>query len=332
MDARTLGMCSSVALAFFGAVDDADACSPPLPVCQLYVVQTDDVPANIPGFWWRSHYFTVDPSAVTLTRQEDGGGLVPVPVTVDVDQQWVHPAAELSPGQYVLTIGGACFGSEPGASESFATTISVAPPAALPDSLGPLVASPVTRAPLAVSTWSGACTVDLDAVSVAVEVAPTALAGPWGPMLTYRAKVDGADWFYSDSLAPNFKDWKSLPSTTLFHACEDPAVKRTSAGLAAGRHVIVLEGQIPGTDTWIASDPVTVDLQCSPETSGCAVGPSSRGGWVLALLLAVLGFARGSWRSPPRGAPASMLRKDIDAKSLGPHRPRHERATKNLLS
>jgi hypothetical protein len=50
----------------------------------------------------------------------------------------------------------------------------------------------------------------------------------------------------------------------------------------------------------IPAFPVTVDLQCSPETSGCAMGPPSRGGWVLPLALAVLGFAPGRWRSPER--------------------------------
>lgn len=241
-----------------------------------------------------------------------------MPVTVDAANRWVHPASELAPGEYLLTIPGVCdTGLPPLAEPSRATSITVVGAAPLPTSLGALVVSPVTRGAIPVWTTHGSCSVDLDSVSATVEVSPEALAGPWGAMLNYQVRVDGADWYYVYSLSMPPSGTLGQSRTTVFHACEDPAsVFAETGGLDAGTHVVEIRGQVPGTDTWIASEPVTVDLQCAPreavadglagEASGsCGVGASTHSAWGLGLI--VLG--------------ATLLRRLLSAQPR-PHRQR----------
>lgn len=243
MNARMFSVSVAAAVTLLFVPDSGDACSPIPPPCRVDVVPNYKVPANIPGFWWRTTRYgmEVDPSSITLSRRENGSQLTTVPVTIDLANQWIRPGADLSPGEYTLTIGGPCSVGDSGPSELFSTSITVVPPAPLPESLGPLVVSQPIRAPITVAGGSGSCSTSLDAVYVTADVSPNILSGPWGRMLNYQVRVDGEHWFYSETLAPKFAGWLKPPTSLLYHACEDYMLKGASLGLDAGEHEIVLD-------------------------------------------------------------------------------------------
>ena len=132
---RLISVAAAMALVF--VPDSGGACSPIPPPCRVDVVPNYKVPANIPGFWWRTTRYgmEVDPSSITLSRRENGSQLTTVPVTIDLANQWIRPGADLSPGEYTMTIGGPCSVGDSGPLELFTTTITVVPPAPLPDAV-----------------------------------------------------------------------------------------------------------------------------------------------------------------------------------------------------
>jgi hypothetical protein len=112
------------------------------------------------------------------------------------------------------------------------------------------------------------CTTEIDAAQaiVTLELAPAAAA--WEPLLLYETLVDGLPWAASRdagvTIAPG-ESWEGRGADRLYAACPPggggyPGI---AYGLEPGTHSVQMRAQILGTDRWIESDTIEIDLRCS---------------------------------------------------------------------
>lgn len=214
----------------------------------------------------------------------------------------LEPTAPLSPGTYVLTASSAC-AFEPRTPHR--STIELTPAVMPPTELGVLVAGVRVREPVRVETTGGACSVEIDAVTLEVGIRLAPSAAPWADILQFRTLVDGAPWSASPSLVvelPVGASWQGRGRDRLYAACDSPP-PGARAGLPEGRHTVVMQAQLPGSEQVWATDPIVVDLDCSvarpdglaPTDGGCRC-PAAGGRGALGVLLAAGGLLAAAGR------------------------------------
>lgn len=280
----------------------AEACSPP--VCFGGAFLPGDqghVPANAPGLLWRAMFdydAPPDPAKVVLTSAADPATPIAFTARPLADHEFLlTPDAPLAPGSYVITDRTVCGDA---ATKGPSVLFSVTPAAAMPTSLGALVAMPASRQQLDLMSRSGACSSPAMVVGAAVELVPSSAAQPWLDLLQFQTLVDGGFWQYQTGLDFSLPPGQSplgRARDRVYQVCSssDPTV----SGLAAGKHVVKMTAQLPGITQGVVSDPIDVTLQCDPGSGdpgtgdpggeprtggGCSAGGGTGSGLGLALL------------------------------------------------
>jgi uncharacterized protein (TIGR03382 family) len=292
---------------------DSDACSPS--PCQPGFFTPGNgaiVPANLPAIHWRptSGFGTspADPSKVILASAAAPSTPLPFTATRLPDGNYaLVPEQPLTPGtSYVLTDQSACGGTPTGPSVTFQVT-GAAP---LPRSLGALVETTNLVGRLQVATGGGACSSEVDAHQLGIELQLASEAMAWRDALHFETLVDERVWRPSGSapaVVPPGASWRGRGVDLLYRVCttEDDFV---SEGLAAGPHEAAMRATLPGSGTVLWSSSLPVSIECAGDDlpdadeagGGCDAGGSgSTGWWLLGSLAAVARLrrrtARRSW-------------------------------------
>jgi hypothetical protein len=307
---RAIILLAVIAAIGAAAPSDAEACSPP-PCWAGHFTPADGatVPASLPAIYWDPSFgsgaSSPDPSKVVLTRASAPGVELPFTATPHPGGFLLVPAQPLMPGeQYVLVDQSTCGSAPIGPSGTFL----VASAAPLPASLGTLVESVNRVGPLQVAA-GGACTTEVDAHQIGIELQLSAEAAAWRDVLHFETLVDGRAWRASrtpDSPPPG-ESWRGRGVDLVYRVCA-PGDDVAAEGLTEGAHEVVMRATLPGTATVVQSSALTVHIQCgagspgSDAGGGCdAGGAGSSGGLLLGGLgglAAIAGVRRsGRWKS-----------------------------------
>jgi hypothetical protein len=172
---------------------------------------------------------------------------------------------------YVLTDQNVCTVGVSGPSVTF--TAGAAAP--LPTALGALdAAAPQFVAALSVGTSSGACSTDVMAATISIDLQPTPEAAAWLDVLHFETLVDGVPWRGSGLLAPGTTR-RGRGRDSLYRICSstDPLA---TGGLSAGTHQVAMRATLPGTGMVLMTDAITVELLCeSDPPPECAADPAA---------------------------------------------------------
>ena len=88
----------------------------------------------------------------------------------------------------------------------------------------------------------------------------------WEDQLLFRTIVDGEPWQVRRSLCSLVepgRGWDSVAHDRIFAACEEPSFSPISPVLAPGRHSVMIEARLPGTDIVLQTEKRFVNLACS---------------------------------------------------------------------
>jgi len=277
MAIRFLLFTAASALALAAAPRAAHACSAPICVSPGYIFPATgaSVPSSLDGVFWlpgARHDATIDTAQVALYRIDPTGDVrVDVSVTEWLFGYVIRPATPFAPGaMYRVEAADFCAGSGLLDETAQSSLFEAGEPAALPATLGALVASTPTIGPLTVATSSGSCSASITAAQAEITLTLAADALPWEDALMYETFVDGERWSPSAALAtgrPPGESWGGRAHDLVFARCatEDPG---TYAGLTEGTHVVEMRAGLAGL-TWTgASTTVAVELRCSPVVAG----------------------------------------------------------------
>lgn len=246
----------------------AEACS--APSCRASAVVPGNgamVPANLPGFWWRSgNSFNgaADAGAVTLVNV-DGGAQVTLTYTADV----FVPEALVAGETYRFDDGFDCYGM------TIAGLVTAGPSAALPTTLGVLQLDPLMVGDLQVLTRAGSCSEYITAAQVRATLQPSAEAEPWLGAFLFETLVDGQAWAPSHALVSSAVpggSWEGRGEDLFYRRCSESTT--LWEGLAAGPHHAVLRATLPGTTVTLETAPVSFVLSCDGDAG---VSPADGG-------------------------------------------------------
>jgi hypothetical protein len=269
------------------------------------------VPASLPAIHWRPTLgfdnTNIDPSKVVLARASAPSVALPFTATRLADGSYaLVPQQTLVAGTtYVLTDQTTCAGTAIGPTATF-QVVAAAP---LPAELGALAETSSTAGRLQVASAGGACSAEVDAHQVGIEVQLGVGTTPWRDALHFETLVDGAVWRASRSApeeVPPGASWRGRGTDLLYRVCktEDDAV---SEGLAAGSHEVVMRATLPGTTMVVQSSPLTVEIECAHEwpdkqdSGGCDAGGGGASGWVwVGSIAAIVGVRRRRARERSR--------------------------------
>lgn len=293
---RTLLWLTAALVSIAAAPSPADACSaPPCWPGFFTPAAGGRVPANVPGIYWRpmsGTYAEADPTKVTLTTLADPSTVLPFTATPTSDGGYLLvPTQPLSVGvNYGITDGNACTGFDiKGPSTSF-EVVAAAP---LPIVLGTISETRNEIAPLDVGTSSGSCTTEVTAHQIGITPDLIFEALPWTDMFHFDVLVDGQVWQRTSSI-------NILPSVrgtwVLYHTCSSTDTG-AQTGLAEGPHTVEVRATIPGTQTMLSTETLSIEMACDGDTgsgggggghaAGCNASATSTCPW-LALAFAPL--------------------------------------------
>lgn len=246
------------------------------------------VPANVPAFeWWLSTALPNAAPGIQLEVQAGGAwSALPIDVTADAFSfaYTIRPRQALTAGaSYRLTMPPSCVPPDPTGTPS--TREFVAGDAApFPTRLGTLTATPPESAIIQQPEFvPGICAYHARGTIsvVTVQLAPEAQL--WEPMLIYQAQVDGQPYgglveaFNPDVQPPPGYTNHGRGTVRLGVLCGPANGEPFTAqrDLAEGAHDVVFRARVAGTDTWLATDPLRVELRCDAPrrdgSTGCAV-------------------------------------------------------------
>jgi uncharacterized protein (TIGR03382 family) len=309
---RTILFLAAAAALVVAAPADSEACSQ-APCRPGFFTPGNGatVPANLPAIHWRPTLgfdnTNIDPSKVVLARASAPSASLPFTATRRSDGSYVLvPQQPLMAGTaYVLTDQTTCAGTTVGPTATF-QVVAAAP---LPTELGALAETASTAGLLQVASAGGACSAEVDAHQVGIELQLGAGVMSWRDVLHFETLVDGAVWSASRSApeeVPPGASWRGRGVDLLYRACktEDESV---SEGLAEGSHEVVMRATLPGSTTVVQSSPLTVEIDCAHEwpdkheDGGCDAGGGGGSGWVwLGSIAAIIGVRRRSARARSR--------------------------------
>lgn len=275
----------------------ADACSAP-PCWPGFITPRTGtrVPANVPGIYWKPMSGDAagnDPANVLLATAADPNTPLAFTAIANADGSYLLvPTAPLTPDvTYVVTDRNTCegFAGITGPTASFQVTES----APMPTALGTIAEVTNEMGPLNVATSSGSCTAEVTAHQITITPQLIFEALPWNDVFHFDVLVDGRVWERTSSI-------NTTPSVrgtwTLYHTCEstDPGA---ADGLSEGPHVVEVRATLPGTQTVLAANQLTVELACSGDTGdgdgdrhgGCNAGGATASA---SLLLAIAPLLR----------------------------------------
>ena len=290
----------------------ADACSPP-PCWPSFFTPGNGttVPANLPAIHWRpgSGFGTgpSDPSKVVLVNAAAPNRALPFTATKLPDGAYaIVPDRPLTAGStYVITDQTIC-GTMP-----MTSMFQVTAAAPLPTELGALAETENLIGPLQLASSGGACSAEVDAHRIGIELQLVAAASAWRDVLHFETLVDGQVWTASrsaPSVVPPGASWSGRGIDLLYRVCKT-ADDSVSEGLATGAHEVVLRATLPGSTTVVESSPLAVDIECTGDVvpdpdgdkdgdGGCDAGGSGSSSWLLlGALAALVGLRRRTARS-----------------------------------
>ncbi|MCY3857676.1 MAG: hypothetical protein OXG25_02070 [Gammaproteobacteria bacterium] len=88
----------------------------------------------------------------------------------------------------------------------------------------------------------------------------------WEDQLLFRTIVDGEPWQvrrYLCSLVEPGRGWDGVAHDRIFAACEEPSFTPISPVITPGRHSVMIEARLPGTDIALQTEKRFVNLECS---------------------------------------------------------------------
>jgi MYXO-CTERM domain-containing protein len=244
----------------------ADACSaPPCRLSSFVPADGTTIPANAPGLYWRPAASDASPANVRLTTVADPTTALPFTATKLPSGDYVIvPDAPLAAGTaYVLEDLMPCtfIPNNPPVRNTF----TAGPSAPLPQSLGgvSLIGHGI-QGDLEVGTSDGSCSKTVDAVSISVQLEPSADAQPWLSLLLFQTLVDDAVWSAQRQInvpiAPG-ESWKGRGIDLLYRVCEEDT-GNINRGLSVGGHRVQFRGALPGVATELYSSDTSVELMC----------------------------------------------------------------------
>lgn len=62
------------------------------------------------------------------------------------------------------------------------------------------------------------------------------------------------------------RGWDGVAHDRVFVACEEPSFRPTTPVLEPGRHTVMVEARLPGTDIVLETSKQSVDLECPDVT------------------------------------------------------------------
>ena len=87
----------------------------------------------------------------------------------------------------------------------------------------------------------------------------------WEDQLLFRTFVDGNEWVARESLCSQVepgRGWDGVAHDRVFAACEEPSFLPMTEVLEPGRHTVMVEARLPGTDIVLETSKQSVDLEC----------------------------------------------------------------------
>jgi hypothetical protein len=141
----------------------------------------------------------------------------------------------------------------------------VSAPASMPTTLGTLSAKPASDEAIDLSEGAS-CSALVTVCVVRAKLELGADAKPWGDAFVYTTWVDGKSWMVPRSapLATPKGGSYAGRGEDLFYAMPGPY----PSGLAPGKHSVVFRARLPGTALELATDPITIDLDCASLAAG----------------------------------------------------------------
>lgn len=91
----------------------------------------------------------------------------------------------------------------------------------------------------------------------------------WEDQLLFRTIVDGTEWVVRGSLCSQVepgRGWDGVAHDRVFAACEEPSFRPMAPVLEPGRHTVMVEARLPGTDIVLETSKQSVDLACPDVT------------------------------------------------------------------
>lgn len=91
----------------------------------------------------------------------------------------------------------------------------------------------------------------------------------WEDQLLFKTIVDGNEWVVRESLCSQVepgRGWDGVAHDRVFVACEEPSFRPTTPVLEPGRHTVMVEARLPGTDIVLETSKQSVDLECPDVT------------------------------------------------------------------
>lgn len=88
----------------------------------------------------------------------------------------------------------------------------------------------------------------------------------WEDQLLFTTIVNGRPWLTARSLCSLIepgRGWDSVAHDRVFTACEEPSFSPIGQALAPGKHSVMVEARLPGTDIVLQTEKRLVDLACS---------------------------------------------------------------------
>lgn len=293
-----LGLVAACAVG--GAASRAQACSGLECFPSTYFPREGTVPANLPGiYWWPGYEWSqdagheLDTSSLRLARVDgDEPVLIDVtlePIAASLDDRegfLIVPSAPFVAGASYVVWDGACnhaddsdtpppvpdtdAGEEEGNPYPFligfefaVARFSVSDAAPLPTELGSLtVKGQVDNAKVSLPA-DGPCSTRADVSARALELELHASALPWKDALFYVTEVDAREYEpnvgYQIDPAPGTA-LVGRGTDLLYTLCEES--EGYSEGVEQGHHEALIRAHVPGSSTILATDEVTVTLEC----------------------------------------------------------------------
>ena len=224
-----------------------------------------EVPANLPGLFWRPEHGSGTAPAqggalreLTFERVVDGGA-VPVAIALSgCESRYngcvVRPLSPLSPGTYLVRAAGACDGGTPSSSVNPATArLQVVAPAPFPTALGVLS---VENLGLARATnyndWG--CQSLLSVVVLRITLRLDDSVGPWLHSLRFDLAGSGAKLRIDGNTMS--------PLTTTVHALCGSFSGQAYGTMPPGRYSLTATAAMPGGDLVLSSNTVLGETSC----------------------------------------------------------------------
>lgn len=255
--------------------------------------QDANVPANLPAFAW----LPAIPPQITFEDGKEAHRLPELRLTVEgkklptKGRSTAYPIS--APPHVVEMVSQLKAGMRIEAQENrlcpygpkgTPASIQIGPAAPLPNSLGTLRMTQNTVDTLQVASRLGSCATQITANIVDVKLDPSTEAKPWMDALIFQTLVDDKPFVGTASLGegpPFGASWLGRGQDRLYMDCNPQSAG--VPGVQSGSRTIRLQARIPGTDTLLKSEPLTVAFKCpnreEPTPSTDEVATTTRSGW-----------------------------------------------------